>query len=64
VISDLADHPRFTAPAALPDAFTWCNNNGKNYCTKSLNQHIPQYCGSCWAHGAISALGDRIKVRM
>lgn len=59
--SEVSSHDDLSS-VEYPDDFTWCNKDGVNYCTASLNQHVPQYCGSCWAHGAISAFQDRIKI--
>ncbi|KAE9335763.1 hypothetical protein PF008_g13335 [Phytophthora fragariae] len=48
-----------TELSALPSQLDWC---ARGLCTPSWNQHIPQYCGSCFAHGALSAAQDRIKM--
>jgi cathepsin X len=52
----------YLKPADIPTNFSWTNVNGTNFCTSSRNQHIPTYCGSCWAMSATSALADRIKI--
>jgi hypothetical protein len=46
--------------ATLPASFSWDNVNGTSYLTKSLNQHVPQWCGSCWAHAAMSSLAEYV----
>jgi len=47
---------------SLPNVWEWNNISDVSYITNVRNQHVPQYCGSCWAHAATSALSDRIKI--
>ena len=54
--------PPHTYVQDVPRSYDIRSLNGKSLATDNRNQHIPQYCGSCWAHAATSALSDRINI--
>lgn len=49
-------------PSEFPTNFWWGNVSGVNFLTIQRNQHIPIYCGACWAFSTTSCMSDRIKI--
>jgi cathepsin X len=65
--SDLRGWEIYETAETLPKELDWGNYvapNGKHYnlLSWSKNQHIPEYCGSCWSQGTTSSLADRFNI--
>eukprot|EP01083_Nonionella_stella_P291587 992096_1 len=54
---------KYSDLSALPDSIDWRWKDGQRYTTWTRNQHIPNYCGACWAFATTSALSDRIMIQ-
>jgi len=67
-VEDLSYKPNVLTPEPwqtghiAADSYDIRNINGMSYASTDLNQHIPKYCGSCWCHGAMSSVSDRINL--
>lgn len=50
----------YLSEADLPKEYDIRDLEGVSYASIDRNQHIPQYCGSCWTQSSASALSDRL----
>lgn len=46
----------------LPTNIFYGNISGTSYMSWHVNQHLPQYCGSCWAQAGAASIADRIRL--